>query len=125
MFGLDIDLVGGSAQNESFMGLSEAKDCGKMRVLDRLMASWLAHGDKVLLFSHSVRLISCLLSCFCLCCFFKALKNSRHQLHHNIVPWSLSRSPVFIQPLYTLSAFSGPWYLVLFLGIVVILLKIG
>ncbi|KNA16495.1 hypothetical protein SOVF_088640 isoform A [Spinacia oleracea] len=60
VFGLDIDLVGGSAQNESFMGLSEAKDCGKMRVLDRLMASWLAHGDKVLLFSHSVRMLDIL-----------------------------------------------------------------
>uniref|UniRef100_A0A803MZ19 Helicase C-terminal domain-containing protein n=1 Tax=Chenopodium quinoa TaxID=63459 RepID=A0A803MZ19_CHEQI len=60
VYGIDIDLVGGSAQNESFMGLSEAKDCGKMRVLERFMASWLSHGDKVLLFSHSVRMLDIL-----------------------------------------------------------------
>ncbi|KMT06049.1 hypothetical protein BVRB_7g163780 [Beta vulgaris subsp. vulgaris] len=42
------------------MGLSDAKDCGKMRALERLMASWLSHGDKVLLFSHSVRMLDIL-----------------------------------------------------------------
>ena len=58
VFGDDIDLVGGTDQSESFMGLSDAKDCGKMRTLERLMASWISHGDKVLLFSYSVRLYS-------------------------------------------------------------------
>lgn len=60
VFGFDIDLVGGGTQNENFMGLSDAKDCGKMRALERLMASWLSHGDKVLLFSHSVRMLDIL-----------------------------------------------------------------
>ncbi|KMT02398.1 hypothetical protein BVRB_9g205110 isoform A [Beta vulgaris subsp. vulgaris] len=60
VFGCDIDLVGGGAQNENFMGLSDAKDCGKMRALERLMASWRSHGDKVLLFSHSVRMLDIL-----------------------------------------------------------------
>ena len=56
VFGPDIDLVGGQAQNESFMGLSDVQHCGKMRALERLMSSWISHGDKVLLFSYSVRL---------------------------------------------------------------------
>lgn len=60
VFGHDIDLVGGSAQNESFMGLSDSTHCGKMKALERLMASWLSHGDKVLLFSHSVRMLNIL-----------------------------------------------------------------
>ncbi|CAO2813141.1 unnamed protein product [Amaranthus hypochondriacus] len=60
VFGDDIDLVGGTDQSESFMGLSDAKDCGKMRTLERLMASWISHGDKVLLFSYSVRMLDIL-----------------------------------------------------------------
>lgn len=55
VFGTDIDLVGGYGQNESFMGLSDVKDCGKMRALDKLMSSWVSKGDKILLFSYSVR----------------------------------------------------------------------
>lgn len=55
MFGQDIDLVGGSTQNESFMGLSDVQHCGKMRALEKLLFSWLLKGDKVLLFSYSVR----------------------------------------------------------------------
>lgn len=55
VFGPDIDLVGGNMQNESFMGLSDVKDCGKMRALEKLLFSWISHGDKVLLFSYSVR----------------------------------------------------------------------
>lgn len=60
VFGCDIDLVGGHAQNEDFMGLSDVKHCGKMRALERLMSSWISHGDKVLLFSHSVRMLDIL-----------------------------------------------------------------
>lgn len=55
VFGPDIDLVGGTTQNESFMGLSDVKHCGKMRALEKLMFSWILRGDKVLLFSYSVR----------------------------------------------------------------------
>jgi DNA excision repair protein ERCC-6-like 2 len=55
VYGPDIDLVGGSMQNESFLGLSDAEHCGKMRALEKLLLSWFSHGDKVLLFSYSVR----------------------------------------------------------------------
>lgn len=55
VFGSDVDLVGGNAQVESFMGLSDVKHCGKMRALDKLLSSWMLRGDKVLLFSYSVR----------------------------------------------------------------------
>ncbi|KAF9589875.1 hypothetical protein IFM89_029115 [Coptis chinensis] len=55
VFSTDIDLVGGSTQSESFMGLSDVEHCGKMRALERLMVSWASHGDKILLFSYSVR----------------------------------------------------------------------
>ncbi|KAK9689866.1 hypothetical protein RND81_09G087100 [Saponaria officinalis] len=60
VFGPDIDLVGGKTQNENFMGLSDVKHCGKMKALERLMTSWISHGDKVLLFSHSVRMLDIL-----------------------------------------------------------------
>lgn len=55
VFGSDIDMVGGNMQNESFMGLSDVKHCGKMRALEKLLCSWILQGDKVLLFSYSVR----------------------------------------------------------------------
>lgn len=55
VFGPDIELVGGNAQNESFMGLSDVKHCGKMQALEKLMFSWSSRGDKILLFSYSVR----------------------------------------------------------------------
>lgn len=54
-FGTDINLVGGNTQNESFMGLSDVKHCGKMRALEKFLFSWISCGDKVLLFSYSVR----------------------------------------------------------------------
>ncbi|KAG0479363.1 hypothetical protein HPP92_010221 [Vanilla planifolia] len=54
IFGTDVDLVGGSAQIESFLGLSGAEHCGKMRALEKLMFHWTSHGDKILLFSYSV-----------------------------------------------------------------------
>lgn len=50
--------MGGYGQNESFIGLSDVKDCGKMRALDKLMSSWVSKGDKILLFSYSVRLFA-------------------------------------------------------------------
>lgn len=56
VFGADIDLVGGTAKSENFMGLSDAEHCGKMRALERLLSLWTQQGDKILLFSYSVRL---------------------------------------------------------------------
>ncbi|KAL2474046.1 Switch 2 [Forsythia ovata] len=60
VFGIDIDLVGGNSLNESFMGLTDVKHCGKMRALERLMSSWISRGDKILLFSYSVRMLDIL-----------------------------------------------------------------
>ncbi|WCJ30799.1 switch 2 [Euphorbia peplus] len=60
VFGDDIDLVGGNVQSESFMELSEIQHCGKMRALDKLMSAWAAQGDKLLLFSYSVRMLDIL-----------------------------------------------------------------
>ncbi|XP_021827208.1 switch 2 isoform X1 [Prunus avium] len=60
VFGTDINLVGGNTQNESFMGLSDVKHCGKMRALEKFLFSWISHGDKVLLFSYSVRMLDIL-----------------------------------------------------------------
>lgn len=60
VFGPDIDLVGGNAQNKSFIGLSDVKSCGKMRALEKLMYSWASKGDKILLFSYSVRMLDIL-----------------------------------------------------------------
>ncbi|CAA6668682.1 unnamed protein product [Spirodela intermedia] len=60
VFGVDIDLVGGSTQTESFMGLSDVEHCGKMRALEKLLSSWISYGDKVLLFSYSVRMLDIL-----------------------------------------------------------------
>ncbi|KAF8413862.1 hypothetical protein HHK36_001856 [Tetracentron sinense] len=60
VFCTDIDLVGGNTHSESFMGLSDVKYCGKMRSLERLMLSWVSQGDKILLFSYSVRMLDIL-----------------------------------------------------------------
>ncbi|GAB4824915.1 Swi5 complex subunit Swi2 [Ancistrocladus abbreviatus] len=60
VFGTDIDLVGGNTQNESFLGLSDVKQCGKMQTLEKLMCSWVSQGDKILLFSYSVRMLEIL-----------------------------------------------------------------
>ncbi|XP_013605842.1 PREDICTED: switch 2 isoform X1 [Brassica oleracea var. oleracea] len=60
VFGTDIDLAGGVAASESFMDLSDVKHCGKMRALEKLMASWISKGDKILLFSYSVRMLDIL-----------------------------------------------------------------
>lgn len=57
VFGADIDLVGGNKQTEDFIGLSNVKHCGKMRALEKLMLSWIKQGDKILLFSYSVRYV--------------------------------------------------------------------
>lgn len=58
--GEDAALVGGVQQDESFMGLSDAQHCGKMRALEKLLGAWLAKGDKILLFSYSVKMLDIL-----------------------------------------------------------------
>lgn len=60
LLGADVGLVGGSAQIESFIRLSDVEHCGKMRALEKLLLSWTAHGDKILLFSYSVRMLDIL-----------------------------------------------------------------
>ncbi|XVF20822.1 hypothetical protein REPUB_Repub12eG0035700 [Reevesia pubescens] len=60
VFGPDIDMVGGNVPSESFMGLSDTRHCGKMRALENLMSSWASKGDKILLFSYSVRMLDIL-----------------------------------------------------------------
>ncbi|MBA0805452.1 hypothetical protein Gohar_004968 [Gossypium harknessii] len=60
VFGPDIDMVGGNAPSKSFMDLSDTRYCGKMRALEKLMSSWALMGDKILLFSYSVRMLDIL-----------------------------------------------------------------
>ncbi|RAL41685.1 hypothetical protein DM860_008867 [Cuscuta australis] len=60
VFGPDSDLIGGNTQSESFMGLSDVKHCGKMRALEKLLFTWISQGDKILLFSYSVRMLDIL-----------------------------------------------------------------
>ncbi|ERN15007.1 switch 2 isoform X1 [Amborella trichopoda] len=60
VFARDAELVGGITQNESFVGLSDSEHCGKLRALERLLFSWISRGDKILLFSYSVRMLNIL-----------------------------------------------------------------
>ncbi|KAL3697794.1 hypothetical protein R1sor_011870 [Riccia sorocarpa] len=58
--GEDADLVGGVHQETSFLGLSDAQHCGKMLALEKLLSEWISEGDKVLLFSYSVKMLDIL-----------------------------------------------------------------
>ncbi|KAL2644664.1 hypothetical protein R1flu_012251 [Riccia fluitans] len=58
--GEDADLVGGVHQETSFLGLSDAQHCGKMLALEKLLSEWITEGDKVLLFSYSVKMLDIL-----------------------------------------------------------------
>lgn len=49
---------------ESILNLSQSEFCGKWRVLKRLLNFWHQNGDKVLVFSHSVRLLKLLKALF-------------------------------------------------------------
>eukprot|EP00897_Mesotaenium_endlicherianum_P002953 jgi/Mesen1/2686/ME000167S01842 len=53
-------LVGGMEPDESFWGRSDAAHCGKMRALEKLLRVWAWDGDKVLLFSYSVKMLDIL-----------------------------------------------------------------
>lgn len=48
------------SERESVVMLSNSAFCGKWRVLSKLLAFWHSNGDKVLVFSHSVRLLKLL-----------------------------------------------------------------
>uniref|UniRef100_A0A5B6ZDQ1 Putative switch 2 n=1 Tax=Davidia involucrata TaxID=16924 RepID=A0A5B6ZDQ1_DAVIN len=87
VFGTDINLVGGNTQNESFMGLSDVKHCGKMRALEKLMFTWLSKGDKILLFSYSVRMLD-ILEKFLIrkgCCFSRLDGSTPSGLRQSLV----------------------------------------
>ncbi len=47
-------------QKDSIMNFANQEFCGKWKVLKRLLQFWYAGGDKVLVFSHSVRLLKML-----------------------------------------------------------------
>ena len=47
-------------QRDSIMNYANAEFCGKWRVLKKLLAFWHGNNDKVLVFSHSVRLLKML-----------------------------------------------------------------
>lgn len=76
VFENDIDLVGGNTQTESFIGLSDVKHCGKMRALEKLMSSWVSLGDKILLFSYSVRCYFLKLYYYCFVIFDEVFQKS-------------------------------------------------
>nr|XP_048336036.1 switch 2-like isoform X1 [Ziziphus jujuba var. spinosa] len=67
VFGPDIDMVRRNMQNESFVGISDAKHCGKMRALEKLLCSWVLQGDfafRDLMALHKPTRISLLLMTF-------------------------------------------------------------
>ncbi|KAI4383324.1 hypothetical protein MLD38_009174 [Melastoma candidum] len=87
VFADDIDMVGGSRQNENFMGLSDVRNCGKMRALEKLMDSWTSRGDKILLFSYSVRMLD-ILEKFLIrkgCCFSRLDGSTPASLRQSLV----------------------------------------
>jgi SNF2 family DNA or RNA helicase len=56
--GDDADALGGvGAGGASWLNLTDTKHCGKMLVLMQLLRTWHAAGDKVLVFSKSVRML--------------------------------------------------------------------
>ena len=60
-FGDDAELLGGCYADHSFKSSSDPRHCGKMMVLKDLLQKWHAEGSsKVLLFSHSVRMLDIL-----------------------------------------------------------------
>ncbi|EFJ05584.1 hypothetical protein SELMODRAFT_40953, partial [Selaginella moellendorffii] len=60
VFGDDAPSLGGIQPDESFLGLSDSQNCGKMLALKNLLSKWTSQGDKVLLFSYSVRMLGIL-----------------------------------------------------------------
>ncbi|ONK74906.1 uncharacterized protein A4U43_C03F11330 [Asparagus officinalis] len=94
IFGADVGLVGGACQNESFMGLSDVEHCGKMRALEKLLLSWTTHGDKILLFSYSVRMLD-ILEKFLIrkgCCFSRLDGSTPMTLRQSLVD-DFNKSP--------------------------------
>ncbi|CAI5975877.1 unnamed protein product [Closterium sp. NIES-65] len=56
----DADLAGGVREASDLLTLGSSEHCGKLRALDRLLNQWCGSGDKVLLFSHSVKMLDVL-----------------------------------------------------------------
>ncbi|GBF92726.1 hypothetical protein Rsub_05095 [Raphidocelis subcapitata] len=57
-FGEDADELGGLiAGGRDWMQLTDTEHCGKMSVLLSLLAIWHSQNDKVLVFSHRVRML--------------------------------------------------------------------
>ncbi|CAI5463945.1 unnamed protein product [Closterium sp. Yama58-4] len=56
----DADLAGGVRAASDLLTLGSSAHCGKLRALDRLLKQWCGSGDKVLLFSHSVKMLDVL-----------------------------------------------------------------
>ena len=52
------------ANRDSIINFSKSEFCGKWKILKKLLHFWHAHDDKVLVFSHSVRLLKMLQSLF-------------------------------------------------------------
>ena len=52
------------ANRDSILNYSKSEFCGKWKILKKLLHFWYAHDDKVLVFSHSVRLLKMLQSLF-------------------------------------------------------------
>ncbi|GJP33578.1 hypothetical protein CLOM_g18104 [Closterium sp. NIES-68] len=56
----DADLAGGVRAASNLLTLGSSEHCGKLRALERLLRQWCGRGDKVLLFSHSVKMLDVL-----------------------------------------------------------------
>lgn len=56
----DAGQLGGLLQDTNFLSLSSAEHCGKMAAIEQLLPLWAAQRDKVLLFSHSTRMLDIL-----------------------------------------------------------------
>ncbi|GMH36245.1 hypothetical protein BSKO_04113 [Bryopsis sp. KO-2023] len=57
ILGNDLDTHGGGDVRQNFLNVSDSSHCGKMAALETLMKLWHSQHDKVLIFSHSVRML--------------------------------------------------------------------
>eukprot|EP00976_Prorocentrum_cordatum_P036250 738070-Prorocentrum_minimum.AAC.2 len=57
VLGEDAAALGGTNADSDFLSLSSTEHCGKMKALDQLLTIWRSQGDKVLVFSHSTRML--------------------------------------------------------------------
>ncbi|KAK9804888.1 hypothetical protein WJX72_010344 [[Myrmecia] bisecta] len=57
VLGEDLELAGGPTTNCDFLSVSNSDNCGKMLALEKLLELWKGKGNKVLIFSHSVKML--------------------------------------------------------------------